>query len=116
MRLILTWLISAIAIFLSAWLAPGATISSFGAALLVAIVLGAVNSFIRPAVLFLTLPINILTMGLFTLIVNTAMVSFVAFIMPGFSLAGFWTAFIFAIILSAVTWLIEGLLKEVRRS
>lgn len=114
MKLILTWLISAIAILLSAWIAPGVTITGFGAALLAAIVLGAVNSFIRPVILFFTLPINILTMGLFTLVINAGMVALAAFIIPGFSIAGFWTALLFTLILSAVTWLIEGLAKEVK--
>lgn len=114
MKLILTWLISAISILLSAWIAPGVTISGFGAALLAAVVLGAVNAFIRPIILFFTLPINILTMGLFTLVINAGMVALAAFIIPGFSIAGFWTALLFTLILSVITWMIEGLVKEVK--
>lgn len=112
MKLFLTWLISALAIFISAWIVPGVTISSFGSALLAALILGAVNAFIRPILLLLTLPINILTLGLFTLVINVAMVGLVALILPGFAIANFWTALLFTIILSLVVWIMEGIVKK----
>lgn len=112
MKIILTWLIGAVAMLLSAWLIPGAQVRGFGTALLAALILGAVNAVIRPIILILTLPINILTLGLFTLIINAAMVSLAAAIIPGFSLANFGTALIFSIILSLITWTIETLVKE----
>lgn len=112
MKLFLTWLISALAIFISAWLVPGVTIRSFGSALLAALILGAVNAFIRPILILLTLPINILTLGLFTLVINVAMVGLVALILPGFAIANFWTALLFTIILSLVVWIMEGIVKK----
>ncbi len=112
MKLIITWVVSALAILLSAWLVPGANISGFGSALITALVLGAVNAIIRPIILIFTLPINILTLGLFTLIINASMVSLTAFILPGFSISNFWTALIFSLILSLANWVIEVLLKE----
>lgn len=115
MKLIITWLVSALAIFLSAWISPGVNISGFGSALIAAIILGAVNSFIRPIILFLTLPINIVTLGFFTLVINAGMVALVAFLVPGFSVAGFWTALIFTIVLSAVSWIMEGVIKEPKK-
>ena len=112
MKLLLTWIIGALAILLSAWIVPGVSIAGFGASLLAALILGAVNAMIRPIIIILTLPINILTLGLFTLVINVAMVSLVALIIPGFSIANFWTALIFTIILSIITWIMEGVIKE----
>lgn len=112
MKLILTWLISSLAVIVSAYLVPGAQITGFLAALLAAIMLGAVNSFIRPILLFLTLPINILTLGLFTLVINALMVLLAAAIVPGFSIASFWVALLFSVILSIITWLMEQVIEK----
>lgn len=114
MKLLATWLIGAAAISISAWIMPGVNVSGFGSALLAALILGIVNAFIRPLLLILTLPINILTLGLFTLVINTAMVGLTAWILPGFSIANFWIALIFSIILSVITWIMEGIFKEAR--
>ncbi|MDD2354349.1 MAG: phage holin family protein [Patescibacteria group bacterium] len=112
MKLILTWLISSLAVIVSAYIVPGAQISGFLAALLAAIMLGAVNSFIRPILLFLTLPINVLTLGLFTLVINALMVLLAAAIVPGFAISGFWVALLFSVILSLITWLMEQVIKK----
>lgn len=112
MKLILTWLISSLAVIVSAYLVPGAQITGFLAALLAAIMLGAVNSFIRPILLFLTLPINILTLGLFTLVINALMVLLAAAIVPGFSISSFWVALLFSVILSVITWLMEQVIEK----
>ncbi|MFP4514475.1 MAG: phage holin family protein [Parcubacteria group bacterium] len=112
MKLLITWLISTAAIFISAWLIPGASVSGFWAGLLVALVLGVVNAVIRPLLLVLTLPINILTLGLFTLVINALMVLLVAAIIPGFIISSFWIALIFSIILSIIVWILEALLDK----
>ncbi len=112
MKLLITWIASALAILLSAWLAPGVYISGFGTALIAAVVLGAVNAIIRPILIILTLPINILTLGLFTLVINALMVTLTAFILSGFSVRNLFTALIFSLILSLVNWVIEALLKD----
>lgn len=112
MKILLTWLISSLAIIISAYIVPGVYIKGFGAALITSVILGAINAVIRPILLFLTLPINILTLGLFTLVINALMVGLAAAILPSFSVSGFWVAMLFSIILSLVTWLIEGLVKE----
>ncbi|MCF7820554.1 MAG: phage holin family protein [Candidatus Pacebacteria bacterium] len=111
MKLFLTWFISTVALLISAWLIPGAKINSFWSALLVALMLGIVNAVIRPVLVFLTLPINILTLGFFTLIINGLMVWLVAIILPGFSISSFWVAIIFSVILALITWIIEGIIK-----
>lgn len=112
MKLIITWLLSTAAILISAWLIPGAELSSFWAGLLVALVLGVVNAVIRPLLILLTLPINILTLGLFTLVINALMILLVAAIIPGFMISSFWVAIIFSIILAIVVWMLEALLDK----
>ena len=97
-------LLSAIAIAIAAYLLPGAEVTILGA-FVVAIVLGIINVFIKPIVFVLTLPITIVTIGLFSLVLNALFVWLAAFIVPGFSISGFWTAFFFAIILSLINML-----------
>jgi len=108
MNIILNWVISALIVFVIAYILPGVTVSGFLMALVVALVLGLINAFIRPIVLFLTLPINILTLGLFTLIINTLMVLLAAWFVPGFEIASFWWAFVFSIAL----WVVNVLVKQ----
>lgn len=97
MRILINWVLSALIVFALAYLFTGVTISGFSTALVVALVLGIVNAFVRPIALFLTLPINLLTLGLFTLVVNTLMVLLVVWIVPAFSIASFWWAFAFSV-------------------
>lgn len=99
-QMLLNWFITALVILVVAYLLPGVMVSGLLAALVVAVVLGLINAFIRPLVLFLTLPINILTLGLFTLVIDTLLIMLAGAIVPGFAVDGFWWAFIFSIILS----------------
>lgn len=98
---ILHWIVSAIAIGIAAYLIPGATVTPVGA-LVLAVVLGLINAFIRPIISALTLPVNIFTLGLFSLVVNALLIILAAAIVPGFDISGFWTAFFFSIVLSLV--------------
>jgi len=107
MNILINWLVMAIAVIVSAYILPGVTLSGFGAALLVALVLGLLNIFIKPLLLILTLPINILTLGLFTLVINAAIILMASAIVPGFKVAGFWYAMLFGIVLSIVLYLIN---------
>lgn len=102
MLFVINWLLSALAIVLSAYLLPGVRVSDFGTALIAAIVLGIVNAVIRPLLLLLTLPINILTLGLFTLVINALLILLVANIVPGFQVDGLVWALIFGVILSII--------------
>lgn len=103
MSLFFHWLLSALAIVIAAYLVPGVTVTLPGA-VVAAIVLGALNLFIRPILLFIALPITIITLGLFSLVVNALLVMLASSVVPGFSIAGFWTAFLFAIVLAVVNW------------
>lgn len=101
MRLIFHWILAALAIGIAAYLIPGVTVTLVGAFVL-AIVLGIIHTFIKPVITILTLPITILTLGLFSLAVNALFVLLAALIVPGFAVAGFWSAVLFVIVLSLV--------------
>lgn len=103
MRLVVQWVLSAIAIGIAAYLVPGATVTVLGAFIL-AVVLAAFNLLIRPIIFVLTLPITILTLGLFTLVINALLVWLAAAIVPGFTITGFWSAVFFAAVLTVVNW------------
>lgn len=106
MPILISWIISSLAILVSAYLLPGVTVTSFIAALSAALVLGLANAILKPILILLTLPINFLTMGLFTLVINAAMVLLAASIVPGFAVAGFWWALLMGLILSLVSAII----------
>ncbi len=112
MKIIINWVISALAILVTAYVLPGATVEGIMPALVLAVVLGAINAFLKPILLVLTLPINILTLGLFTLVINAALVMLAAMIVPGFAIASFWWALLFAVVLSIVNWVFSGFSKE----
>ncbi len=101
--LILRWIINALCLLIVAQVVPGFSIHSFWTALIAALVLGFVNATVRWVLLILTLPINILTLGLFTLVINALMILLVSTVVKGFDVASFGTAFLAAIIL----WLIS---------
>lgn len=106
MRLLFHWLVAAIAIAVAAYLVPGTSVTVSGA-LLAAIVLGALNLLIRPIIFILTLPLNIITLGLFSLVINAFLVLLASMFVPGFGVTGFWNAFIFALVLSIVNWIFD---------
>jgi putative membrane protein len=93
MVLLLKWLALALAIMFVGWIIPGITISSFMTALIASAVIALVNIFIKPVLVFLTLPINIITLGLFILVINALLFMFVAYLVPGVEVDGFWSAF-----------------------
>ncbi len=112
MKLLFNWFISAIAILISAYLLVGVTVESFIVALVLAIVLGVINAFIKPVILLLTLPITIVTLGFFGLVINAGLILLASALVPGFEVAGFWWAFIFAILLTLVNEVFGRLGKE----
>ena len=103
MDILINLLLSAIAVVVSAYILPGVKVDGFLTALVVAIVLSVVNTFVKPLVLLLTLPINILTLGLFTFIVNALMILLVSAIVPGFKVDGILWALVFSVVLSLVS-------------
>ena len=98
-------LIVAAGLALAAWTLPGVAIAGPGTLVLAALLLGLVNAFVRPLVIVLTLPITILTLGFFLLIVNAAMFGLVAWLLPGFSVSGVFSALFGWLIVSLVSWL-----------
>jgi len=103
MKLFIQWAISAIAIGVTAYVLPGAMVTFWGA-VIVAVVLATLNLLIRPVLFILTLPITILTLGLFSLVINALLILLAAFIVDGFSVDGFWWAMLFALVLAIVNW------------
>lgn len=106
MGFIFSWLIFALAIALTAYLLPGVKLSGFLAALITAAVLGLINAVIKPLLLLLTLPINILTLGLFTLVINAVLIMLTSAVVPGFYVSGFWQALLFSLVLVVVNYLL----------
>ena len=94
-------------VIIAAYLVPGVTVTLWGA-IIAAVVLGALNLFIRPILVILTLPITIITLGLFSLVINALLVLLAALIVPGFSVAGFWTALVFAFVLAIINWVFNS--------
>lgn len=102
MKFILNLLVSGLAVFISAYILPGIAVDSFWTAIVVSVILGIANAILKPLLIFLTLPITILTLGLFTFVINAILVLLVAAIVPGFMVAGFWWALVFSLVLSLV--------------
>ena len=108
-RLLVVWLINAVALIAVAYLMPGIAVSSFGAALVAALVLGLVNAFVRPILVLLTLPVTILTLGLFIFVLNGLLFWMVGSWLQGFEVAGFWPAVFGAIVFSIISWALSAL-------
>lgn len=107
---LLTWLLTAAALLLVAAVLPGIIIEGFGVALIAALVMGLVNLLVRPLLLLLTLPLNILTLGLFSFIINAMMFGLVAWLVPGFEVTNFLSALLGALLLALVTALVNRLM------
>ena len=114
MRFLLRLAVNAVAVFLAANLVPGIHVSGWGAALVAGLILGFVNAVIKPVLVLLTLPFTILTIGLFIFVVNAVCLALVAWIVPGLSISGFGAAFIGALVVSAVSWLLHAMLDDKR--
>lgn len=112
--MLLRWLLNALALIAISYLVPGIHVDSIYAALIAALILGLVNIFIRPILLVLTLPINIITLGLFTFVINALMLLIVSSIVKGFTIAGFWPALIGAIVLWLISFATNALAQENR--
>ena len=105
--LLAKWLVNSLALFAADYLVRGLTIYDFWSGLAAAALLGIVNAIIRPVLILLTLPINIMTLGLFTLVINAFMLRFVAWLVGGVTITGFWAAFWGALVISLVSWFLS---------
>ncbi len=106
MRFLTNWFIYTLAIGITAWILPGVHLNGIFAALVTAAILGFVNGVLRPVLFIFTLPLTILTLGLFTFVLNALMVLLAAAIVQGFIVDGFWWAVLFSLILSAVIYIL----------
>jgi len=112
MRFLVRWIVNAAAVFLAANLVPGISVSGFAVAVLAGLILGFVNAIIKPILFVLTLPITVVTLGLFIFVVNAICLALVAWLVPGLSISGFWAAFFGAIVISLVSWLLHAIVDD----
>ena len=110
MRLLLVWLINTVALLALPYLMSSIQVDSFAAALIAALVLGLINTFIRPLLILLTLPATLLTLGLFILVINGLLFWAVGSCVHGFHVAGFWSAVGGAILYSIISWALSAIL------
>lgn len=115
MRLILLWLLNAVALLAVAYLLPTIHVASFGAAMLAALLLGLVNAVLRPLLLLLTLPVTLLTLGLFIFVINGLMFWLAGSLIEGFAVDGFWPAVLGSLLYSVIAWALSGLLASDKR-
>lgn len=114
MHILLAIIINTIAVLLTAYILPGIHVAGFWTAVFVAIVLGIVNAILRPIIFILTLPINILTLGLFSFVIMGLLVYLVSAIVPGFKVDNFWWAILFALIVAVINWILWSILSPKR--
>ena len=102
------WVLSALAIGIAAYILPGITVAGVIPALVLAVVLGVINTFIKPVLTILTLPLSVITLGLFSLVLNTLLIMLAAAVVPGVEVAGFLWALIFGIVLALVSAVLKS--------
>jgi putative membrane protein len=110
--IILRWFILTFAIAVASYLLDGIRVSSFFSAVFAAAMLGILNAFFRPILIIVTLPINILSLGLFTFVINALLLMMVSGIISGFDVRGFWSAVFGSILISVVSWLLNSFISE----
>lgn len=110
--LFIRWLILTVAIIFAAYLLDGIHMRNFFSAFLAAAALGILNALFRPILIILTLPINILSLGLFTFVINALLLKMASGIISGFDVHGFWTAVFGSLIISLVSWLLTSFINE----
>jgi putative membrane protein len=109
--IITRWLVITVAILLASMMVSGIRVESLTTAVVAAAILGIINVFLRPVLLILTLPLTILTLGVFAFVLNALMLLLVAYFVPGFEVDGFFSAFLGALIISIVSWIANRFIK-----
>jgi putative membrane protein len=112
MQILLRILLNSTAVLVASALIPGVHVRNFLVAALVAITLGVFNAFVRPILVFLTLPVTVITFGLFVFVINAALVMLAAYIIPGFGVDGFWWALLFSFVVSLVSSFFNQLARK----
>ncbi len=110
--LVIRWLFLTVAILVAAHLIEGIDVKGFWSAFFAAAVLGVLNAFFRPILIILTLPINILTLGLFTFVINAVLIMMVSGVIGGFEVHGFWSALLGSLVISIVSWFLSSFINE----
>jgi len=113
MSFLLKWVLSAIAVLIASYVLPGVTVESFWAALVVAAILAIFNAILRPILVVLTIPVTILTLGLFLLVINAIIVLMTDAIIAGFYVSGFWWALLFSLIISVLGALFDRIAENI---
>lgn len=111
MNIVANLLINGLAVFITAYILPGVNVENYLVALIVAVVLGIINTIVRPILIFLTLPVTVLTFGLFIFVINALIILIVSNLVPGFSVRSFGWAFVFSLVLSLVAGILNFLVK-----
>ncbi len=106
---ILQLLLTALAAYLSAKLTPGVSITSYWAAIIVALVLGLLNVFVKPILQFISIPVTVLTLGLFLLVINAVIILLASYLLNCFHVYGFWSALLYSVIFSVISWILEAI-------
>ena len=110
--ILIRWLILTVAILSAAYLLDGMEVRGFTSAFFAAAVLGILNAILRPILIILTLPLNILSLGLFTFVINAFLLKMASGVIPGFEVHGFWPALFGSLIISLVSWLLSSLIND----
>jgi len=113
--MLINWLVSAAAAGAAAWVLPGVRLADTRSALVLALVLGLLNAVVRPLLVVLTLPVTVLTLGLFLLVLNAGMVMLAAKLVSGFAVSGFWSALLFSLVMTIVTSILDSILGNTRK-
>jgi putative membrane protein len=113
-RLFIKWLCLTVAVLFADYALDGISTTGFGSALFAAAALGLLNMIFRPILLILTLPINVLSLGLFTFVINAFMLKMASGLIPGFTVTGFWAAVFGALLISIINWILTLLIGEKR--
>ncbi len=106
------WFVLTAAIMFASYVVEGIHVTGFSSAFFTAAILGILNAFFRPILIVLTLPINIMTLGLFTFIINAMMLKMASGLIPGFEIYGFWPALFGSLVISVVSWVLNSLVNE----
>ena len=109
MKLLVRLLINAVAVLICAYFIPGVTVDGFVSALWVAVALAILNTFLKPILMLISFPINLITFGLFTIIVNTIIILLADYLVPGLTIETFWLAVLFGIVLTIVSGILDNL-------
>ena len=115
MSFLIKMIVTTFAVVIGSYFLPGVAVADFLTAIIVAFVLGILNALLKPILVILTIPVTVLTLGLFLLVINAFIIQLAAYFVRGFDVASFWYALLFSIILSFITWILEQPIKPRHR-